>query len=651
MSPIISRSNMMLILAAALVALLAACSSQNSQAIFDPQTGKHPANWLQTHPTNFLNKPSQCTECHGADLHGGTSGVSCFSASFGGVGCHASGPGHADPVAWANPAQHGVAAKAAPNSAAMQGFSTCQLCHGINFAGGFGQTCLNTAGCHGVGVMSPHPVSWSSGTASTYHHNTTDPLNAPVCALCHTAGANSPIAPPSPPAPAGTAPGCFNSTLCHGELGHPAGWAVPTQHGAAAKAAPNAQNGTGFSTCQTCHGANFTGGISLQTCLNTAGCHGVGVQSPHPAVWASSTTGTYHHTTTDQGNASVCGLCHTNGAISPIPAPSPPPAPGTPAGCFNATLCHGAAGHPVNWALPASHGTNAKAAPNPATASGFSVCQSCHGNDFTGGVSLQTCLNTAGCHGVGVNAPHAFPWKSTSTLKHSTTDPSNGPVCGLCHLGNPATPVYAPLPPGANPGCFNSTLCHGANGGTCVSCHATSQNGRRVITGAGGDFVKADHHVTNGTTTEIVNDTACAICHGDLVTNLGHPTGAPASPTVQLMDPDTGAVVTATTGAGVEQVCSGCHDGNGASRLGASALTPFNVAITPDNTPPPNIGWTVGQQAHSFNAGNGAGGCLACHGDAGIGNAHGSSQPKMMKYTFTSTDTVKAATNVCYNCH
>jgi hypothetical protein len=363
MSPIILRSHMMLILAAALVGLLSACSSQNSQAIFDPQTGKHPATWLQTHPASFLSNPSQCTECHGADLHGGISNVSCFSASFGGIGCHANGPGHADPATWALPAQHGTAAKAAPNAAAMHGFSICQLCHGSNFAGDFGPTCLNTAGCHGVGVMSPHPVSWSSGTASTYHHNTTDPGNGPVCALCHTAGANSPVAPPPAPAP-GTPPGCFNNTLCHGQLGHAPGWANPNSHGAAAKSAPNVAAMQGFSTCQTCHGSDFTGSGSAVTCLNTAGCHGATVGAPHSFPWQS--TSARKHSTTDPTNASACGLCHLANRQPPAYVPLT-----VPVGCFDNTLCHGAV---ANLGCVDCH-SSVQNAPNASLASGGTVTQ------------------------------------------------------------------------------------------------------------------------------------------------------------------------------------------------------------------------------------------------------------------------------------
>jgi len=447
MSPITMLRTLALFLACAFP-VLAGCSSPIGEAGFNSTTGKHFSTWYTDHRVKFLENPKVCTDCHGADIKGGISGVSCFSANFSGLTCHANGPS-SHPAGWASPSSHGALAKNAPNALTTSGFSACQICHGSDFAGGLVvKTCLNTGGCHGAGVMSPHPASWLTGT---YTHINTDTRNAAVCALCHTNGANSPIAPPSPPAQAGTTPGCFNNSLCHGAAGHPAGWAFANNHGPAAKAAPNAVTMSGFSTCQSCHGNLFTGGVSNLSCLT---CHPPGKKGtppPHSYPWVTGSM--YVHTTTDQGNAPVCALCHANGANSPIPPPSPPASAGIAPGCFNNTLCHALAGHTAGWANPAQHGANAKLAPNAATPAGFSVCQTCHGNTFTGGTSGQTCLRTVGCHGAGTNGtpPHAFPWSPDSTYRHNTTNQANAPVCALCHRSKAGTA-----------GCFNSTLCHGS---------------------------------------------------------------------------------------------------------------------------------------------------------------------------------------------
>ena len=119
---------------------------------------------------------SGCTQCHGSDLSGGISNVSCFGNP---AGCH-----H-DPVAnWATPAGHGATAKKAPGSS---GFASCQICHGNNFSGGGAKvSCFNNAACHGATATWPHaPTPWR-GAGNT--HTDTDPANAPVCAQCHYPG-------------------------------------------------------------------------------------------------------------------------------------------------------------------------------------------------------------------------------------------------------------------------------------------------------------------------------------------------------------------------------------------------------------------------------------------------------------------------------
>src|SRR5512135_67128 len=293
---------------------------------------------------------SGCTQCHGSDLSGGISRVSCFGNT---AGCH-----HGPIAGWVavSPAvqNHGVSAKKAPGSS---GFASCKICHGNNFSGGGAQvSCANNpnAACHGPAVASPHPPDWLAG--DTYVHSNTDPANAPVCYQCHaftgTANPNNPHVPPTP-APAGTAPGCFNGTMCHNQPGapHPSGnpaWETTPPaaqpHGDAAKATPGST--TGFAYCQICHGTdtNFSGGSSGVSCTNNpnAACHGPAIASPHPPAWLPGDT--YVHTNTAGGNAPVCAFCHLNGVNSPIAPPSPPAQAGTPPDCFNNTLCHGQVG-------------------------------------------------------------------------------------------------------------------------------------------------------------------------------------------------------------------------------------------------------------------------------------------------------------------
>jgi hypothetical protein len=371
----------------ALLALVVACSKKHDGSPFDPTVG-HGENWLREHPAAFQKDSGTCLPCHGADLMGGISGISCYSASFEGQSCHPSGPGGPHAAGWGLPRAHGSVAKAAPGAAS--GFAWCRSCHGAGFAGGVGLTCF---GCHGWNA--PHgKTGWVGGAPS---HTGTNPGNAPVCSQCHASGPGT--------------PGCFNNTLCHGpKVSHPAGWDSPGSHGAAAKGSP------GMASCEGCHGTNFGGG-SGRAC---AACHGTSRPAPHPrAPWR----GTYTHTTTNEVNAPVCAQCHRTAA-------------GT-AGCFNNTLCHGAQGnHPAGWSAVNQHGAAAQ--------SNMGSCQRCHGGDYAGGTSGQSCFP---CH--GWNAAHGQTgW--TGGGSHHEANSGNAPACAVCHRHNPGT---------AN--CFNNTLCHG----------------------------------------------------------------------------------------------------------------------------------------------------------------------------------------------
>ncbi len=452
-----------------------------------PTGGSHPGTATQEFSAG--SGSFSCTQCHGSDLSGGINGVSCFGNP---AGCH-----H-DPVPnWATPAVHGAEAKKAPGSS---GFVSCQICHGKNFSGGGADVSCFT--CHGVSA--PHPPKPWRG--SPYTHATTDTANAPVCALCHFPGSpNNPANHPATPAPAGTAPGCFNNTLCHAEAAapHPVGasWVATSPaaqpHGISAKATPGAT--AGYAYCQACHGTgtNFSGGSSGVSCYP---CHGPTSNSPHASQWRTGDT--YVHTTTAEGNASVCAYCHRDGANSPIAAPSPPAPASTAPGCFNGTLCHASVvPHPVGatWVAtsPAAqpHGDAAKA--TPGSAAGFAYCQDCHGtgttspSNFGGGSSGVSCYT---CH--GVSAPHApKPWRASagSTYDHTTTDTANAPVCAQCHFpgsqNNPPNHPIAPAPAGTAPGCFNSTLCHGPTfhptDWAQATQHGAGRRSRRLPTRAG----------------------------------------------------------------------------------------------------------------------------------------------------------------------
>ncbi|GFO60480.1 hypothetical protein GMST_28050 [Geomonas silvestris] len=558
------------ILVSLAVLVVCACSKANDRAsTIDPRTGKHAAGWVVantggSHPAAFLSVPSACYGCHGKDLKGGISNVSCFSASRNGISCHPGGPsGH--PAGWAAPDAHGAAAKALLSG--MNGLAHCQVCHGADFAGGTAnKSCLNTAGCHGAGIFAAHPAKpWLDiGHNGARTHASTDPSNAAACAVCHTGGANSRRT-PAPPAPAGTAPGCFNNTLCHGVEGHAIGWSSYSSHGRAAKAAAGGivihgvtSPISSFGECTQCHGAAYDGGSAQQSCVNT--CHGVA--APHPARPWRSATGGPTHVDTNTDNAAQCALCHTGGANS-----TRVPVPGDPVGltgCFNNTLCHGTVGHPAGWGVPAQHGTAAKGAPT--TSTGFASCQPCHGSTFQNGTA-PSCLNSLTCHGLTVSAPHpAKPWTGTTSTgtTHTTTDPGNAAICAACHTAGANSSIVPPNPASGPAGCYNNTMCHfhqipflaapgpgiGVHGAlakqdlrVCQGCHgvpgSTSFDGRVLSSGVTTIACSSCHtaakaHATDWqgsgtyshrTAQNIAN--ACIICHD---VTQGRTAPLPASP-------------------------------------------------------------------------------------------------------------------------
>jgi hypothetical protein len=218
--------------AMALALLAWGCSGKAGLAApFNAASGQHPADWLQVHYASYVQNPDQCRDCHGSTTDptqaGGIAKVSCF-------GCHTSGVIIHPATGWGDPTQHGrkgaqlaPVATVDPQVPVMAGFSHCQKCHGSDYSGGIaGVSCKS---CH---TTAPHPPKpWlDKVSALNPTHVETASANAPACAQCHYPGSvNNPAGWPATPAPAGTAPGCFNNTLCHGN-------SIPTTGTLAAKA-------------------------------------------------------------------------------------------------------------------------------------------------------------------------------------------------------------------------------------------------------------------------------------------------------------------------------------------------------------------------------------------------------------------------------
>lgn len=442
----------------ALMALLCvclwSCSNSNDKAVIVDSTGKHPDLWAVassggSHPAFYISTADKCSECHGADLKGGVSAVSCFSASRSGINCHPAGPsGH--PEGFAGPGLHGVNAKSA--AVGSLGMAFCKNCHGADYRGA-GSSKKDCIGCHKLTnptTNAPHsPAPWRGGART---HVTVDPGNAAVCAECHLNGANSAVK-PSPAAPVGTAPDCFNNTLCHGVTGHAnesQPWSAAANHGARGK--------INLGACQSCHatpssGVNPRFNVAKANLANGCeSCHKL--NTAHPTPWLIGRLGTPGNVANTTSHATAgslptaCALCHgtaLNGALGGGTAPS----------CMSATTIGGISCHATT---PAANPTGCKSchAVYPPVSNKHAVhlslagvtCAACHSNlgpgtathangtlnvalsstyqAKTGGALVlnpvaKNCANVS-CHG-GQNTP---PW-TTGTINVNAD-------CKNCHV-------------------------------------------------------------------------------------------------------------------------------------------------------------------------------------------------------------------------
>jgi predicted CxxxxCH...CXXCH cytochrome family protein len=630
----------------ALAFIVGGCSSANSNTPTLNAAGKHTANWIVDHRASFTSDPSQCFECHSGDLQGGISRVSCFTPLFNGQACHANGPsGH--PAGWRDPALHGADAKSQPGP--ESGFSNCQACHGADFAGGVsGVSCFtagrDTGSCHvtnGVPVGAPHsPIPWRTYPAQT-HTDTVDDAagsNASACALCHTAGANlrNPIITVYAP----DKPGCFNSTLCHGQMRHPLGWAQPVIHGTVAK--------SNLTYCQQCHADNAFGGPGSNPRFN--------VQLGRLADAALGNTG--------------CEVCHAPLAAHPRVLQIP-----TAFGAIT-TL------NPLNtpWYL------HCKASP-----SGFDACSRCHGAnlDGVGGVTGATACtfchqselpttqkNCASCHGAIPNGS-VYPNIARAHAAHTVINAAD--ICGECHDGigsitldhftraknhtssvQPGAVVFGSFSRtnGVNPA-FNetnlqcsNTYCHGATlvGGTnkspiwsqtdyltatrCGTCHGFPP-ANAAHTGFTSDTVCKNCHAHVNATNDGFDDpskhvngeidvTGGAAAHSFPYPGSVHRSAAGTAPFSGCVTSGCHTNSTANRGgypvtAGTPPDCQGCHTKAGPGNSCGSCHGTAAAGGRPNGSAFPDVAGRHASPHTSFT-------CSTCHGANGTGNtSHGPS--------------------------
>ena len=522
---------------------IAGCANDNSSGgmssppgwVAVPSGGQHAKSATRDYIANGGSIP--CAECHGADLTGGTSKVSCFGNP---TGCH-HGPAadwFASPPAAQN---HGVAAKKAP---ADSGFASCQICHGRDFSGGVLQVACFT--CHAVNA--PHPAGPWRGP--TYTHVTTNTENAQVCAQCHYPGSpNNPANHPATPAAAGTPPGCSNSTLCHGDTDIPhavgAAWRDPgTQfHGLTAK--------QDLSFCQGCHGTPgttlFNGGTATTSC-QASSCHSRAKAHPTPWYQASQPFPAYSSSHRDSGNRGVaCAICHKTDETGAGPDPA---APSCLVDSFGGISCHGSGPVGANHSVPFL-----EAGHTSVTSTGFAA-------------------NCGACHSETGLATKAGP---TCTVCHQAGSPLTASSCTSCHADPPSGTTY-PNVAGRHsahrtlPGVAECAPCHdGLGNGTLEHySRANALSGKNALRVPPGDVaLLAAYDAKSGTASFNAANRTCSnvSCHGGQTTPDWQ---TPTADAIDVVNACTGCHVTGTTQ--YNSYISGRHELH-IARFGRSSTT------------------------------------------------------------------------------
>jgi predicted CxxxxCH...CXXCH cytochrome family protein len=445
--PQVTRLGISALLAVSVMILAAGCGDPKNDA-FNPDTGKHKTEWLpQQHSIAassgttslgaLIPSTESCTECHGADLSGGISQVSCTA-------CHLGGPTAVHPADWVPVySTHGPYVN-------VNGTSACsnQYCHGTSLTGvpDSGPSCSL---CHMGGLTSGHPADWvpvysthgpyvdangTSACSNQYCHGTSltgVPDSGPSCTSCHLGGPTAV---------------------------HPADWVpVYSTHGPYV-------NASSTSACanQYCHGLSLTGvPDSGPSCTS---CHMGGITNIHPASWlgdACSNHGSYALTNGTGGCATT--YCHGTD-LGGVPQSGPsctschPTIPTSP----SCGTCHGT---PPNGLAPAGNVyPNRPGAHAPHVNLNGVTCATCHNrscnqhmngmvdviidatyNAKSGTGSFNTSAKT--CSGVSCHGGPRTQTRAQGQQNPPQSDPAQTPdwytgsisvsdtnQCALCHI-------------------------------------------------------------------------------------------------------------------------------------------------------------------------------------------------------------------------
>lgn len=169
------------VLSSLAVLALSGCGDVNSQANLDTTTGKHVAGWLlDGHNAAAQADLNGCTDCHGSDLTGGISQVSCLQ-------CHLGSATSVHPVLWGS-----LAYALHSGYVGTNGSASCatNICHGTDQQGvtSSGPSCAN---CHMDGTaLLPQTHDWVATTTAGHivgHKNYFDSTPGTSYTTCRNA--------------------------------------------------------------------------------------------------------------------------------------------------------------------------------------------------------------------------------------------------------------------------------------------------------------------------------------------------------------------------------------------------------------------------------------------------------------------------------
>ena len=458
----------------------------------------------------------------------------------------------------------------------------CNKCHGVTVR----KTC---ADCHGT--VYPHSMSWKSGTfnpaTDTAHHAyylKNHAWNVGQCVSCHGSDFKG----------GSSGKSCYR---CHTSYPHIASVWNDTLNAQFHGQRVKAQNWNA-AECQACHGTDFAGGFSGQSCF---ACH---VSYPHAAAWKDTLSVAGFHGVYLKNKSfalTECQPCHgstyqggTSGSA-----------------CYT---CHASYPHLTSWRVVSSgvsHGQYLK------TKTWNSVeCQSCHGADYRGGTSSQACFT---CHST-------YPHPSNVGSAHPGILQTAGyPLarCQTCH-GTTYTGGTIANVTCERSGCHQDASNTPKSPETCNSCHGQFRAAAAsTLTYAPPEDVVGDTAVTvtavgahqkHLVTNTVGATVACAECHTVPATTfaVGHLNAAGQAIRAEVLFNGSLAKhpTAVTPNPAYDLATNKCSDTycHGNWRLRASAALPSHSFIYTDSV-------MVGANfSPKWNGGSAEAACGTCHG-------------------------------------